>query len=176
MVPLYLVIGAPAVGKSTTCQALAQRFERAVHLDVDQLRNMVVSGLALPDAQWGRELVTQISLARGVAVSMANKYRLAGFTVVIDDFWDRNGLLEYQELLTSGAAHAVLLLPEQREAHRRNAARSAGTPAQGFIDAGIEDVYRQIAPRAAQLAADGWLVVDSTSKSPEQVVSEILAA
>ena len=83
---IYLIIGPPAVGKSTTSRALAGRFPRSIHIPVDDLRNMVVNGLALPAAEWGDELSRQVALARNAVIAMALAYRQAGFTVVIDDF------------------------------------------------------------------------------------------
>ena len=57
MAALFLIVGGPAVGKSSTATALARRFPRAVHVEVDKLREMVVSGLALPSLEWPAGLV-----------------------------------------------------------------------------------------------------------------------
>jgi predicted kinase len=174
MHPTFLVIGGPAVGKSSTSRALAARFERSVHVPVDDLRNMVVGGLALPGPAWGDELVRQVALARGMALAMARAYEAAGFAVVLDDFWDRHGLLEYREAIEAGALTPVLLLPTQAEAHRRNAARSGADPVRAYLDEGIRDTYRQLVPIAADLARDGWLVLDSTDLDVAATVDAIL--
>lgn len=71
MKTIYLVVGPPAVGKSTTSRALAARFPRSVHIPVDDLRHMVVAGLALPVAEWSDELTRQVTLARNAAIAMA---------------------------------------------------------------------------------------------------------
>lgn len=42
MVPIILIVGAPAVGKTAVAQALAERFVKSVHVAVDSLRDMVV--------------------------------------------------------------------------------------------------------------------------------------
>ena len=39
-----LILGMPAAGKSTVARALMARFARGLHLPVDDLRNIVVSG------------------------------------------------------------------------------------------------------------------------------------
>jgi len=57
MSPMFLVIGSPAVGKSTTSRALAARFHKSVHIPVDNVRDMVVSGLRLPSPVWSDDLV-----------------------------------------------------------------------------------------------------------------------
>ncbi len=137
---------------------------------------MVVSGLALPSAEWGADLVQQITLARQTAVHMALAYQAAGFAVIIDDFWDANHAADYRQLIAQ--AHASLtrfiLYPSQAEAHRRNAERSGDTPARGYIDEGIRIVYQQMNPVIKQLGHEGWQVIDTTTLSVAEVVTDIL--
>lgn len=175
MTAVFLIAGGPAVGKSSTAAALARRFPRAVHVDVDRLREMVVSGMALPSLEWPAELVEQISLARRVAVAMALDYRAAGFTVVIDDFWDRNDLREYQGLAADPDTRRVLLLPDQAQAHQRNLQRAGDSPGRQYIDAGITDTYQHLSHRVAGLADSGWLVLDTSDLDVDSVVDAILA-
>jgi chloramphenicol 3-O-phosphotransferase len=170
MNPIFLIVGPPAVGKSTTSRALAVRFAKSIHIGVDNLRDMVVSGLVLPSAAWSDELTQQINLARGAAVHMALKYREAGFAVVIDDFWDPNHLTDYQALLGQTNLRKVVLYPEQAEAHRRNLQRSGDSPARGYIDEGIRIVYQQLNPVLSQLSETGWHIVDTTALDVEKTV------
>jgi predicted kinase len=122
---LFFLTGPPAVGKSTTAHALATRFDKSIHIPVDDLREMVVSGLILPSEDWSQALVEQLALARQTAVQMALVYREAGYTVVIDDFWDPNSRLsEYTLLFTEANTHKILLLPNQEAAKSRNIKRS----------------------------------------------------
>lgn len=170
MKPIFLIVGPPAVGKSTTSRALAARFARSIHIGVDDLRDMVVSGLVLPSATWSDELAQQINFARGTAVHMALKYREAGFAVVIDDFWDPNHPTDYQALLNQTNIRKIVLYPAQAEAHRRNLQRSGDSPARGYIDEGIRIVYQQLNPILAQLAEAGWQIVDTTALDVEETV------
>lgn len=174
MNPIFLVVGPPAVGKSTTSQALAGRFSRSIHIPVDDIRNMVVSGLVLPSAQWSDALVQQMALARKSAVQMALEYHQAGFTVVIDDFWDADHFTDYAGLQTHPAFYKVVLLPGQDAAHQRNQRRSGDSPARAYIDQGIEIVYQQLKNASPSLEQDGWLVVDTTSMDVGQTVTRIL--
>ncbi len=48
---IFLISGTPGSGKSSVARALMQRFKQGVHLPVDDLRKMVVSGIAHPVAQ-----------------------------------------------------------------------------------------------------------------------------
>jgi predicted kinase len=174
MTPIFLVVGPPAVGKSTTSRALAARFPRSIHIPVDKFRDMVVSGLVLPGAVWSDELAQQISLARASVVQMAANYHGAGFGVVIDDFWDPNHRSDYQALLSHPQLHRILLYPAQDEAHQRNLQRSGESPARAYIDEGIQIVYQQLKPMLPQLAQEGWLIMDTSALDVEATVTAIL--
>lgn len=174
MTSVYLLVGPPAVGKSTTSRALAARFPKSVHIPVDNIRDMVVSGLRLPGADWNDELAQQITLARATVAHMALTYHKAGFAVVIDDFWDPNHRTDYRHLLDQTQVHKVVLFPDQTEAHQRNFNRSGDSPARGYIDEGIRIVYGQLNPVLQQLPQDGWLVLDTSSLTVEEAVTAIL--
>lgn len=174
MNPIFIVVGPPAVGKSTTSRALAACFPRSLHIPVDDFRNMVVSGIELPGAVWSDGLIQQVHLARSSATHMALTYHQAGFAVVIDDFWDAYHAADYQALHANPHLHRVVLYPQQQEAHRRNFQRSGDSPARAFIDAGIQQVYERLNPVLPRLSQDGWLIVDTTSLNVEATVSHIL--
>jgi predicted kinase len=172
--PIFLIVGGPAVGKSTTSRALAARFPKSVHIPVDDLRSMVVSGLAQPGAVWGQTLVEQLAVARESAVQMALSYRQSGFTVVIDDFWDPNSQLsEYTPLFNQPGVHQVLLLPSQRAAHQRNLDRAGVGTTQQYLDQGIQLTYQSLSTALPELKAQGWLVLDTTEGGVEDTVSRI---
>lgn len=174
MNPIYIIVGPPAVGKSSTSRALATHFPKSIHIPVDDVRDMVVSGLVLPGAAWSTELTQQVRLARASVITMALNYHKAGFTVVIDDFWDPNHLADYQSFLDQPQVYKILLYPNQMEAHQRNLMRSGESPARAYIDGGIQLVYQQLSAVIPQLAGEGWLIVDSTTLSVDEVVEAIL--
>jgi chloramphenicol 3-O-phosphotransferase len=123
--PIFLLSGTPASGKSSVTKTLMQRFARGVHIAVDDLREMVVSGIAHPMPEWTPETARQFSLARGNAVLMARRYSSAGFAVAIDDvFSQRDFVADYALHFTDVLPHRVLLLPRLEVALRRNAERS----------------------------------------------------
>lgn len=174
LAPIFLIIGIPATGKSSTSRALALRLPKALHIPVDDLRMMVVSGLVLPAAEWTDALVEQVSLARKLAARMALAYREAGFAAVIDDFLDANTLHDYHELLEQPGVRRVVLLPTQDEAHRRNHVRSGGGPGAAYIDDGIRFFYDTARELATRLSEEGWLVIDNTALTVEETVDAIL--
>ncbi|MCW5940854.1 MAG: AAA family ATPase [Fimbriimonadaceae bacterium] len=81
--PVIFLTGAPGVGKNTAGRALADRFERAVFLDLDAFRANVVKGVAQPSAGWSEETTRQFNLAHVAAGRVAKLYSDAGFAVVI---------------------------------------------------------------------------------------------
>ena len=172
--PIFLVVGPPAVGKSSTSRALASRFAKSLHIPVDDLREMVISGKLLPGAVWSEALARQVALARSSAVHMALTYHRAGFVVVIDDFWDAEHLSDYQALLSHPALRRIVLFPGQSAAHQRNLQRSGASPARAYIDEGIQIVYQQLNASLPQLQGQGWMLVDTTALSIAETVTAIL--
>jgi len=172
--PIFLVVGPPAVGKSTTSRALASHFSKSVHIPVDDLRSMVVCGLLLPGPVWSDELAQQVALARKGAINIAVNYRQAGFAVVMDDFWDSDHLSDYQGLFDQPEVHTVLLLPDQAAAFQRNRKRSGGDTGNGYIDEGIRIVYEQISREVNGGQTNKWLVIDTTEMDAEATVEYIL--
>ena len=85
MSPIFFISGCPGVGKSTTAQHLANRFEKAFRIDLDYFRQYVVRGLVQPsDAPWNDEIQLQFELAHIAAGRCARTYAEAGFAVVIE--------------------------------------------------------------------------------------------
>ena len=173
--PIFLIVGGPAVGKSTTSRALAARYMKSVHIPVDDLRMMVVAGLAQPGVAWGEALVEQLALARVNATDMALRYREAGFAVVIDDFWDPfSHLGEYERLYQQPEVIRVLLYPNQETAHARNRSRADSDSTQSYLDEGIRITYESLHRTLPRLQATGWLVLDTSERGMDAAVSIIL--
>jgi predicted kinase len=176
MSAIFLIVGAPAVGKSTTAHILAGRFPKSVHIPVDNLRDMVVSGLIYPGEDWSEGLVEQLRLARQVAVHMAITYSQAGFTVAIDDFWDpASRLEEYSELIQLADFHKILLFPAREIALARNLKRSGHDEVIKYISQGIKAVYESLLSDLNRLKTAGWLVLDTSEKDVDSTVELILS-
>jgi predicted kinase len=171
--PRYLIVGPPAAGKSTTAHALAAAFDRSVHLPVDDLRHQVVGGLALPAPEWTEEIARQVTLGRQAALRVAEVYAGAGYTVVIDDFYDPLGMREYRDLLARPDSHGILLLPTEPETRRRNAARNGGEP-EPYIEQAISHSYAILDAIVDRLPGEGWLVLDTTDLDVPGTVRAIL--
>ncbi len=170
---IFFLAGAPAVGKSSTARAIAAQFPKSIHISVDNIRDMVVSGLVHPGSEWSPALVEQLVLARESASRMALAYNKAGFVVVIDDFWDPvSQLQEYQSLFREPNLHKILLFPSQLAAEERNIKRSG--EANPYIQDGIRTVYGHLTKSILDLENQGWIIEDTTNQTIEAAVKHIL--
>jgi chloramphenicol 3-O-phosphotransferase len=137
---VLILSGPPAAGKSTVAQALAERYDRVAHIDVDTLRHFVTpTGYIAPDRPgWER----QQALATRNAAALARNFLEERFAVIIDDVVvTAEHLAQYVEALKPAGApvHFVRLLPRLEVCLARNAAREPGlrpSPKR------IETVYR----------------------------------
>lgn len=174
--PIFLIVGAPASGKSTASRALVARYPKSIAISVDDLRSMVISGVVHPSATWSSELIEQLQLARKTATEMAERYHAAGFAVVIDDFYDPyTQMREYDALLAHETARRVVLYPSQQKAHERNRLRSGPGAGQAYLDEGIRDVYRALQDAAAELAQRGWILLDTTDDTVAETAARLQA-
>lgn len=122
MYPVILVSGLPASGKTSVSQRLAKTFQKGFHLQVDQLRSMVVRGGISPDTatEWNDQLENQFRLERAAASVLASTYAEAGFSVIVDDVAvPANVLSHYEHLARQLPMLKFLLFPSITETKRR---------------------------------------------------------
>lgn len=114
-----ILTGGPAVGKSVTAHGVAAGRARCAVIDVDDVRQFVVTGAAAPWA--GEEGRRQQGLGVRNACSLARNFLAAGIEVVIADvLTPQTSNLYRQELPGCLIVHLVVGLPE---AVRRAATR-----------------------------------------------------
>ena len=170
--PVYVITGQLSAGKSTVAAALLQRFEFGFHIDVDGIREMVISGLASP-LEWNAETTRQFDLAIRASAAMARIYADAGFAVAIEGGMDA-------ETVETALAEAgivdrlvgVVLHPRLQVALERNRARTS----KAFDTTILEGVMREIdADLTNERPRERWQRLDNSDEPVEATVERILS-
>ena len=135
MAEVLILTGPPGAGKSSVALALADRYDRVAHIDVDTLRHFVTpTGYRAP-GKLGFEL--QRALATRNACSLARNFMAERFAVIIDDVVPGREELDLylEELGPAGLpVHFVRLLPSREVCKARNAGRREGRMPESRID------------------------------------------
>ncbi len=150
--PLVLT-GGPAVGKTTCARTLADMRPRATVIDVDDIRQLVVSGAAAPwEGPAGQE---QLILAARNASSLAVHFVGAGFDPVIADVLTPTSAEVYRQRLPD--CLIVHLRVSLAEARRRAATRKVFLTESEFEWLHDRDA-RQPPSADVVLRVDGWSI------------------
>ncbi len=158
MRPILVLTGGPAVGKSTTASLVARQCARAAVIDVDDVRQFVVSGAAAP---WdGAEGLAQQRLGAENACGLARRFHEHGFNVIIADVLTPDTLQLYRQQLP--VCLIVRLYVTPAEARCR-----AGTRHVYLTDAEFDDLHdqdrRYPPPADRHLDVTALTIVDQTT-------------
>ena len=170
MKKIVLMMGPPGSGKTTIGREVAKHFPKSMHIQVDNLRDMMVNGEALPDGGFTEEADRQFQWARSTAIYMAKLYAERGLFVVIDDvsvpehFQDH-----YTRLFDDPGVERVLLLPTASKLIKRIQKR--GKPWDHVLIDTVPWLYGFLEP----MPKDDWIVLETGDWTIEQTVSEVLA-
>ena len=171
---VWIITGTCGSGKTTIAAALCRRYERSIHVPVDDIRDWVQAGRESPiDARADRrELERQFRLAREVVVDAATRYERDGYAVVVDDALGGLAPDAYRTLIDRGARR-VLLNPSLAVALERNRSRTN----KPFDTAVLDPVTRQLHGEMAREHTEtrGWTVIDSSALSVDETVDAIVA-
>ncbi len=168
---IIFITGMAGSGKTTISLGVAEHFPKALHIGVDTLRQMMVTGRVLPNLEaTTEEMARQFQMARTTAINMANLYASQGVDVVIDDvcfppYWAE----QYAALFEDPKVHRILLLPSRAALTQRIMNR--GGPYAAVYVASLASVYDYLEP----MPKDSWIVLDNSAWTVEQTVQEALS-
>jgi tRNA uridine 5-carbamoylmethylation protein Kti12 len=81
MTPVLLLTGPPGAGKTTTARVLAERSDRAAHIESDLFFGFIASGYVEP---WKRESHGQNEVVMRAVAETAATYAAAGYFTIVD--------------------------------------------------------------------------------------------
>ena len=168
---LWLISGVPGSGKSSVADALARKYPKGVHLPMDDLRQLVRSGLASP-LDWNAETSVQFEIARRNAARLAADYVSSGFSVVIDDVVREADMPQFLPHLGGLVPRKILLSPSIFVVHRRNSQRTNKSFDTKILEPVATRMHGQLLAGCPPEA--GWVVLDTSTQSVNDTVDTIL--
>lgn len=164
---VLVITGPPGAGKTSVALAICERFDRMVHIPVDELRHWVRAGYRHPwagDAQ----AAEQLGMAARGAAALARNAVEHRYSVIIDDVVVGADTEAYRSLLSDLDAQVqlVTLLPSLERCLERDAARGASS-----IPDRVHALHEAFSRAVAEERQPG-AVLDSTGDADERVTAD----
>lgn len=155
-------------GKSSVARLVARYFQKSLYIQVDELREKMVKGYAIPEnGVFTQEVVQQFQMARSTAAYMARLYASHGVDVVIDDVCVPSNFVEqYAALFEMPEVHRVLLYPKASAVIER--IKQRGGPMEHIQYVPMIYDFLDAMPK------DGWIVLDSSEWTVEQTARAVI--
>lgn len=147
---------------------MAKQYPKCFLISVDDLRGMMVSGLATPDQGWTQECFDQFQWARLSVIKMAEIYAKRGINVIIDDvcvpfmFADH-----YERLFENPVCNRILLMPNRETLTSRIKKRDG--PWDKILVEYTSKIYEYLEP----MPKDGWIVLDNSEWTVEKTAETV---
>jgi len=163
---LFVITGIMAAGKSTVAQALAERFDRSVHLRGDLFRRAVVSGRVDMSSEPSIEATTQLALRYELAAMCADRYVEAGFVTVVQDVMLGPTIVDVMAMFHTRPLALVVLAPTAQAVATRERERDK-IGYHHFSPAELDADLRDRTPRLG-------LWIDTTEMTVDATVQHII--
>ena len=165
---VVILSGPSGAGKSSVAEALAQRYDRTVHLETDLLFRAVRMGYIHPMMP---ESDRQNRMIARAAARAASAFAQDLFAVFIDGVIGPHLLTIYVEELKVAAVpvHFVVLMPSVKESVRRVAPRAAD---RRMSEAEHRELHRQFAEHGEFAGC----VIDNTAMTAEETADVVMEA
>ena len=165
---VILLSGPPGGGKTFVAEALCERFDRMVHVEVDDLRHWVKAGYRHP---WvaDRQAAEQLELSAREAVAIAREAIAMRYSVVITDVALPQQADLYRDLLyrLPVPAHIVTLLPSLEVTLARDGEQRISFPER------IEPLHRLFTDAVAEGTLPGIVLDTSMDTEPAQTADRV---
>ncbi len=168
---VILLSGPAGAGKSSVAEAICERFDRMLHVEVDTLRHWVKAGYRHP---WtgDRQTEEQRLLATRNASAIARESIALRYAVVIDDVIPPSEAARYRETLAGipSFVHLVTLLPSLEVTLARDRGRAASIPDR------VRALHAEFARDASSGALSGYVLDSSTDANAALTADRVLEA
>lgn len=160
---VVLFAGPAEAGKSTLARAWCATRSQAAHIELDEVRNLIVSGLADPQ-EHGERQAAQYVLSVQATCGLARSFNDEGYDVAFDDALEPEAFDRcWQPLLDGLAWKLVVVLPSLDETLARSTRR--------------EKQVREEHTRTQHALCSEWdeaVRIDTTGLDPEQSLALVI--
>ncbi len=164
---VIVLTGPAGAGKSAVAEAICERFDRMLHVEVDALRHFVKAGYRHPWLEGDPQAAEQRLLAVRGASALTREAIAMRYAVVIDDVVFAENADGYREALAGAGCnvHFVLLLPALETALARDRDRGESIPERVRA---LHEAFR----REAEAGVLPGAVIDSTGDASALVTAD----